>query len=172
MYFLSASVQDSSRVKQMKAVVQGADVWQFRTRHISLVLKFFLHFSHTANRESGNLTLSDCLNPGGVNVNTFCSRISSKTVEWDMLQVSHVRTSSFDTYTMRYRLGIHHLLLEARHDMRFRQKRSVRGEALQENLNEISRSIPRHRYNRCESNQVTSCACTNTKDFHPGHAIR
>jgi hypothetical protein len=52
-----------------------------------------LHFSHTANRESGNLTLSDCLNPGGVNVNTFCSQISSnKQVELDSLQVPHVRT--------------------------------------------------------------------------------
>lgn len=43
----------------------------FRTRHISRVLKFFLHFSQTANLESGNLTFSDCVNPGGVNVKIF-----------------------------------------------------------------------------------------------------
>ena len=44
----------------------------FLTRHMSLVLKFFLHFSHTANLESGNFTFSDCLNPGGVKVKIFC----------------------------------------------------------------------------------------------------
>lgn len=55
----------------MKAVVQGGAVCPLRTRHISLVLKFFLHFSQTGNRLSGNLTFKDCLNPGGVKVRTF-----------------------------------------------------------------------------------------------------
>ena len=55
----------------MYAVVQGAVVCVFRTRHISRVLKFFLHLSHTASRESGNFTLRDCLNPGGVKVKMF-----------------------------------------------------------------------------------------------------
>jgi hypothetical protein len=41
---------------------------------MSRVLKFFLHFSQTANRESGNLTLSDCLKPGGVNVKMFYAK--------------------------------------------------------------------------------------------------
>lgn len=58
-------------VIQMYAVVQGGVVCVLRTRHMSRVLKFFLHFSQTANRESGNLTLSICLNPGGVNVKMF-----------------------------------------------------------------------------------------------------
>ena len=39
-----------------------------------------------------------------------------------MHQGSHVRTSNVDTYAMRYRLRIHHLLLEARHDMRIGQE--------------------------------------------------
>jgi len=60
MYFPFSSVQVSSIVIQIYAVVQGAEVWVFRTRHISLVLKFFLHFSQTGKRESGNLTFNDC----------------------------------------------------------------------------------------------------------------
>lgn len=55
----------------MKAVVHGGPVCAFRTLHISLVLKFFLHLSQTARRESGNLTFRDCLKPGGVKVKTF-----------------------------------------------------------------------------------------------------
>jgi hypothetical protein len=58
-------------VMQTNAVVQGAVVCVFRTRHISLVLKFFLHFAHTANLESGNFTLSCWLKPGGVKVKMF-----------------------------------------------------------------------------------------------------
>lgn len=73
MYRPSSSVHESSRVRHMYAVVHGALVCVFRTLHISLVLKFFLHFSHTANRESGNFTFKDCLNPGGVKVRIFWS---------------------------------------------------------------------------------------------------
>ena len=70
-YRPSSPVHDSSKVRHMYAVVHGAVVCVFLTRHISLVLKFFLHFSQTANRESGNFTFKDCLNPGGVKVRMF-----------------------------------------------------------------------------------------------------
>ena len=54
----SESVHESSNVTQIYAVVHGAVVWPVLTRHDSLVLKFFLHFSQTARRLSGNLTFS------------------------------------------------------------------------------------------------------------------
>jgi hypothetical protein len=43
----------------------------FLTRHMSRVLKFFLHLAHTARRESGNFTFNCCEKPGGVNVKMF-----------------------------------------------------------------------------------------------------
>mmetsp|Transcript_9704 Transcript_9704/g.18570 ORF Transcript_9704/g.18570 Transcript_9704/m.18570 type:complete len:104 (-) Transcript_9704:57-368(-) len=58
-------------VMQTYAVVHGGAVCVLRTRHISRVLKFFLHLSQTAKRASGYFTLSVCLKPGGVKVKMF-----------------------------------------------------------------------------------------------------
>ena len=67
----SASVHEPSMVMHTYAVVHGGAVCVFRTRHMSRVLKFFLHLSHTARRASGYFTLSVCWKPGGVKVSMF-----------------------------------------------------------------------------------------------------
>ena len=71
MYFPSSSVHELSTVTQTYAVVHGGAVCVLRTRHMSRVLKFFLHLSQTASLESGNLTLKVCLKPGGVKHKMF-----------------------------------------------------------------------------------------------------
>lgn len=95
-------------------------MWELRTLHMSFVLKLRLHFSQTGSLESGNLTLSDCVNPGGLKVKIFCNHLSDTRSQFRSVnQVPVLNTGKqIITYPMGRCLWIHHLLFKKVRDNR------------------------------------------------------